>query len=370
MAIVRELLVRLGFQTDRKGINQANQAISSFRTKFAFIAAGATYAFSRISSFFTDVSRAALSADDLARSLGISLRDLTKIQGAAQQAGRIDFEQTAQALGRVQDLLTGFLSGTDETLSRIANSPAFSFEIDRESVTNNFDFILKGLANIQDESRRIQIAKNIFGKDIGVAVSRLAKNFDNFKSSIPDFEQLGVDAQNAIPELEKYQRAINNLSTAWMGLANSLTTTVIPALTKVTEYLTSAVEIYSGLFSGDDSLLAKGLKKGSQLLDPLFQATGLDKVSNFFKDFRENNRAAEYWKATMDYIENRPGYQSPGMIARGQAPLVMNTEFNINIPSGNTEEMKSYLSEDVNEAFMRLQRQYFENIKNNNPVIE
>ena len=367
MAIVRELLVRLGFQTDKRAINQANQAITGFRTRFAFVAAAATYAFSRIGNFFNDIAKATLASDDLAKSLGVSLGELTKIQGAAQKVGRLDFRQTAAAIQKVQDLMISFRQGISAEFANIARDAGVSgFFLDpKGDAIENFKTILQYLGSIKVETERIRIAENIFGKDLKNRISDLAVEFDKFEKSIPDFEQVGKDAENSLQSFKDYQDAINSLTAAWTNLTLKLSQTVIPLLTNISNILAGLSDVYLGLFSLDLSTLKQGANAVSKALDPLFNATGLYKVPEFIK----SGKAKETLDNVIDYTFN-PSLYSPDRIRDTLPNVTMNTEFNIKVPEGTDQQSAQYISEEVGVVLRDSFYNMLQNIQNNNPVIE
>lgn len=348
MAIVRELLIRLGFQTDKRAINQTNQAITGFRTRFAFVAAAATYAFSRIATFFSDIAKATLNSNDLAKSLGISLRELTQIQGAAQKIGRLDFQETSQALGKVQQLLRNFRAGTDDELARIAE--AFNFQIDvNAGPVQAFNQILEGLANISNVAERINIAERIFGNGLGAKFAELAGNLNEFKEAMPDFEQVGKDAEGSLQAFKDYQDAINGLTTAWTNLTLKLSQTVVPVLTGLANLLAGISDVYLGLFKWDKSTLQSGIKSISSVLDPLINKSGIN--------------------GAIDYVFN-PAVYSPNSLRQDMPQVTLNSEVNVTLPQGTPEETARYISEEANAAFQAKFQEYMQQIQNNNPMVE
>lgn len=367
MAIVRELLVRLGFQTDKRAINQTNQAITGFRTRFAFVAATATYAFSRIASFFNDIAKATLDSDDLAKSLGISLRELTKIQGAARQVGRLDFSQTSEALTKVQTLLTDYQSGTSRVFADIARDAANAgFFLDpKGDAVKNFKILLQYLGSIKDETQRIRIAGNIFGGNLKNRISDLSEEFDKFEKAIPDFEKLGKDVEASKDPILAYKDSINTLTSAWENLTLKLSQTVIPALTLVANVAAGISELFEGLFKFDLDFAKKGLSSASSSLDGFYKSIGLQRFFDFFKN-AEIKQVAEN---VADYVLTPQPYDYEGMRA-ARSNITLNSEFNISVPAGTPEETVTYVSEEVDRRFKAAAAKMFQEIQSNNPMVE
>ena len=170
MAIVRELLIKLGFQTDKKAINETNRAITGFKTRFAIAATAATYAFKVIKDFFTDIASATLDSEELARTLGISLNEFTALTQAAQKF-RIKPDQFAGVLSTLQKDLNDFLQGFGR-LPEIARQ--LKIEINRDTTPIElFEKIIQAIRAIEDETQRIRVANELF-PGLGAKLSDLS----------------------------------------------------------------------------------------------------------------------------------------------------------------------------------------------------
>ena len=369
MAIVRSLLIGIGFRIDRRAIATANQAITGFKTRFAIAASAATYAFSKLTGFFSGVATAALDAQDLANSLGTSLREVTGIQESFKNF-RIGENESKQLLQRVNELFQGFKLGFNTQLADIARG--LKFEIDRGGNSLKvLDQILNGLRQVENEQQRIEIASELFGNALGARIAKAAENYDQFKESAQSFtETLGKQREEGLPVLKAYEQSIVELGRKWDEFVMGLAPTLVPVLTSLMQQLAKPLEIFfkaldvgltawNAVFSFDWEKIKAAAKKGSEFLDPLFNATGLNHVSDFFKN-------ASYQKFVA-YAENREGALAANGMLGNAAVEVTN---NITVPPGTTEEQAQYMSNEIRLELEQAIYESFIEIQNNNPTVE
>jgi len=371
VAIVRELLVRIGFVTDKKAINATNSAITGFRTRFALAATAATFAISKITGFFNGVAQATLDSDDLAKALGLSLKQFGQLS-AGLKTFRLDDSQIATTLKTVNKLFVDFRTGANNELAQIAD--AFNFKIDRNAgPTVVFKQILEGISKIENEQERIRVAANIFGDALAPRISEMSQNIGLLTENVIKFENAGNNLENSLENVKNYTAAVTQLSTAFNQFAQSLAIVAFPVLTKLVQYLESLTNFYSGIFSGDKNLLKKGLEQGSALLDPAFNATGLNQVADFFKDLGKQtgtiNTADDYQR----YLNGEAGYEVNPYLnpfaARNNAMAVTNN-VEINVPAGTNLEQSESITDQVIDAIREGVWGVFRAIQYDNPQVE
>ena len=375
MAIVRELLIRLGFQTDKKAINETNRAITGFKTRFAIAATAASYAFKVIKDFFGDIAGALLDSDELARSLGISLNELRAMQEVAQKF-RINPQQLAGAFAILQKDLNEFAQGFGR-LPEIARQ--LGIEISRDTGPKElFDKYIEAIRGIENEQERIRIATALFGDQLGAKISDLSLKYDDFKDAVKEaYDQL-ENQPDVLPQAKAFEESVNNLTQAWTKFTYSISTTVFPVLQFLVEQLTIISNLARNLFDFNLSGVKSNLNSASKLLDPIFEKTGLNYVSDYFKNTFFGGQSAlngldkNTFSRINDYIENKPGYQYNGFLAPaggGSMPNVTNN-IDISVPPGSTDEQAQYISSQVQQAVDSSIMNTFYQIQNNNPVVE
>lgn len=375
MAIVRELLIRLGFQTDKKAINETNRAITGFKTRFAIVATAATYAFKVIKDFFGDIATAILDSDELSRSLGISLNELRAMQQAAQKF-RISPDQFAGVFSVLQKDLNEFRQGFGR-LSEIARG--LGIEISRDTGPKElFNRYIEAIRGIENEQERIRIASQVFGDQLGAKISDLSMHFEDFKDSVKDAYNQLENLPDVLDNAKKFEEAANRLSISWNKFSQSLSTTIFPVLETLLNLLTSISDIASSLFTSEEGSVKKALTSASKALDPLFEFTGADKISNWFKNTFFGGQSAlsgldsNFFGRVKDYVENKPGYKYQGFLTppmSGGAPNVTNN-IEITVPQGTTAEQAESMSTQVQQAVESAVMSAFTQIQNNNPVVE
>lgn len=371
MSIVRELLVKIGFKTDKQSIEETNSAISGFKARFLIAASAATYAFGKISQFFSDIATATLDSDQLATTLGTSLKELIAIQKAADQVGRLDFKQTNAAFLGLNKLLNNFRSGMDSSLTEIARG--LKFEIDREGGPQKlFDQILNSLNQIETVQDRIRISSNIFGDELGPKIANIAANITEFNKATEGFLEIGQEFENSVSAAKAYEDAVKNLNNSWEKFTMSLSTTVLPVLRNIIEYLTIISDFTRSIFTMDTSGLKGALNSASRLFDPFFEFTGLNKISDYFKSGRGgesllNSESAQ--KELIDYIENREGYSYRGNIPQSQMPTITNY-FEIDASPEGINKLYHDVYDSIKNAVDDAVYGTFKEIQANNPQVE
>ena len=364
MAIVRELLIRLGFQTDKKAINETNQAITGFKTRFAIAATAATYAFSKISQFFGDVATATLDAGELAQSLGISLNELKSIQQAAADF-RINDKQINSVLSDLnkdlRELQQGFGRLREASMLRGLKFDPFATAFDSLKV------ILQYLKTFENDLDRQKVAADFFGEGLAVKVSNLAKNFDGFTLAVDKNNDALRNTPDNTEKYKSYERSVNSLSKAWDGLVQTLSQYVFPVFEKLTNVLDYIVSFYGTLFSGDFLGFKNLLKDTSKSLDTYF-----DWIGSKFKGLQEWARP---------YVEVQPLQGASGSVlgadpyagfnnwANSTFPSVSNN-IEINVPPGTTAEQTQFIGVELQRMVEDSIMNTFYNIQNNNPQVE
>lgn len=372
MSIVRSLLIKVGFVTDKTTIHQADRAIAGFKTRFAIAAGAAAYAFTKITSYFSEIAAATLDADTLARSLGISLVEFTKLQKAAESF-RISDKQFSALFTDLNKKLVNFRYRLDGELLKL--SQAFDFNPDSiQNVTQLFDAVISKLQSIENDQQRKNFAE-IFFPGLGQQLSDLAKNADNFRDRASGFQQFAEELQKSIPKLSQYEESVRGLNNVWQDFVITISKDVIPWLVTLIGYLTPAINLlktvgnfWSTLFKGDKEGFKESLKMGSNQLNPVFEG-----ISSSFQGAKNtltgliSDIFSPAWQRFIDYSENRDYAMSPAM-AMG-APMVTNN-IDVQVAPGTTEQQAQYMSDRIEQQVEESIFNTFRQIQNNNPMVE
>lgn len=367
MAIVRELLVRIGFITDKRAINATNNAITGFRTRFALAATAATYALSKITGFFGDIAQASLQAQGLAATLGLSIEELNAINKGFK---KFDFNdsQIETVLTTLNEKFTDFRIGASDEIGKVA--AGLTFEVDRNAGPLKFfrDYLIE-LGKVQDETQRIKLATTLFGNQVAPLISNLSQNVGGLDEAITKAFKANPDLKESTEALKEYRQAINEISDAWSNLSLALSKTVVPVFTNILNILSSISEIYRGLFTFNAPVLKAGLEQGSKIFDPLFKETGLSYISDFFKEL-----AKRYSINLNNQDQNDPyGFNNSSRFLNPFAAtndMAVTNNVEINVPPGTNAQQAESLTDYVLNAIYDGVMNVFRQIQNNNPQVE
>lgn len=355
-SIVRSLLVNVGFVTDRKSVAQTDRAIAGVKTRFALTASAIALAGSQVINFLNSLSANAKNIDNLSRSLGISVNELLAMEKAASNIG-IDAGSFQNVLRITDALFQDFRQGGSR-LREFARG--LRIEIDpKGNAQDALNAILNGLRNIENEQDRIAVAREYF-PGLGVQVSDLAKDFDQFNASTQEFLKSQGDISSVVDGLKEYDKAITSIGNSITAFTQNFVVTFAPALRGIADLLSSITDLYGGLISKDGNKIAGALKKGSEVIDRVDPGV-IPAVRGFFTTVgTELNR---------DFTESesplaRIPYNAPGGAAN------MTNNIDITVPPGTTEEQANFISESIINAIDDRIFSTFMNIQSNNPVVE
>lgn len=368
MAIVRELLIRLGFQTDKRAINETNQAITGFKTRFTVAATAATYAFSKVAQFFNQVATATLDAGELAQSLGISLNELKAIQQAASNF-RINDTQLGSILSTLNHDLREFQQGfgrlRDAAMLRGLKFDPFAGPVESLKV------ILKYLQQFENDLDRQKVAADFFGDALAVKVSNLAKNFDQFTESVQQNNEALKDTPDNIEQLLEYERSVNEISKSFQNLFQVIISEIAPALKELAKWLEIVFRLYSSVISLNFDGLKKAGKDGFDYLTKAVEYFG-DKVGSTFKQVQDWARPyveVQALQGASGTVLGADPYAGFNNWANSTFPYVTNS-FEINVPAGTTQEQTQYMGEELQRMVEDSIMNTFFQIQNNNPQVE
>lgn len=341
---MRELLIKLGFQTDKRAINDTNRAITGFKTRFAIAATAATYAFSAVKKFFDNIASATLDADELAKTLGLSFNELRALQQGFGQF-RINDAQVGQILGTLQKDLNEFVQGFGR-LPELARQ--IGIEISRDtSATQLFDKIIEKLREVEDERDRIRLSAAIFGEQLGPRIAELAKNFDGFKESIAKSNEALKNLPNITEQARAYELALNGISFAFSNLATTVGQYVFPVLEKLINYLDYILRFYGSIATLDFTTLKAVLAEGSAKADSIFGS--ISSTLGNAKNSVLSTAASFLPERLSNYITN---------------------SIEINVPPGTTTEQAQDIADGLDGIIREAILGTFYEIQNNNPQVE
>ena len=367
MSIVRSLLISIGFVNDKKAINETNKAITGFKTRFALAATTASYALKIVKDFFSSVAAATLDTDELARSMGYSLKQVVALQQGFQKF-RINDSQASAILQTLQKDLDEFSQGYGRLRALMRDH---GLEIPKNATPLElFDTILKYLQKIDNEVIRSQIA-NIFFPGLGIKISDLAVNMNEFKESVDGAYEALKKTPDIKEDLRDYEQSVNSITRSLWDLFKIIIVTVGPAVRELSEYLQQVVRFYNAIFTGDFSTLKSSLSTISdqftKLGDGLFNKVeaGIKSITGYFNPYVQFDPNAP--KAS---LSNGVSYNWMESMLPASWVNYVNNQVEINVPAGTTQEQTQYLGTQIERLISDSINATFQDIQYNNPQVE
>lgn len=379
MSIVRSLLVSVGFKIDKQSIRTSERAIGSFKVGLAGITAAATYAFAQVARFLSQISSAAIEADDLSRALGISLKEFSQLQRASAGFG-LDEKEFSSALSSLNRLLLGFRQGTNSELSQIAYYTGL--DITRAGITAKEMFveILSYISTLRTESDKLRVAENIFG--LGTQGSArlvdISKNLEGFESAILEAESFGDSVESSLPGLKEYNLAVRDLIQALKELAFELSAVILPAIRSLTSALRIVSRLskilldnFNAILNADFKTFKDRLVDAFDLASPLLlevknipsiAGSIVEGIGRFAGDALKFILPDRLQNAALGFNSGLAG--SPSM----SSSLIVNNE--INVPAGTSESQAQYIADQIQQTVDDSIYNTFRQIQYNNPMAE
>ena len=354
MTIVRELVTRLGFQVDNRGIENFNKSIIGFKTRFALAAGTVATVLNKALGFFNDVAESVNSSQDLAAATGVSLTNIIAMEKAASQ-----FRVTSSEF---QGIFAGFNSVVQSAkvgmgaLPEIARQTGLEFKNANGDIKNTeelFVEVLKYIGQIPTEVEKVRIAGNIF-PGFGNQVARLAQDVEKFSNSTEGFTKFGKEIQDQIKTINDYQEAVNGLSMAWSELSTNLAIAVFPTITQSLQGFNEIIN-RGKEFGGGVSGFLEGFSEA------LLTTLGFDTLPNV--QIQAYKDEIEFQKRLGAYLKEQQEQKN----AANNSTVNFTNNFEFDVPPGMPEQQAQMIKEYVQEGVRDEIDATFSGILNNNP---
>lgn len=232
MSIVRELVTLFSFDTDERGITQAENAVSGLRDQlFALLAAGAAAG----ASLFGLAQSTANYADDAVKTaerLGLTVERLQEldfalgINGTSFAEQRVSFQRLA---GVAADAAAG-VQGARDSFDAIGVSVTDSAG-NLRSIDDLLLSVADGMAGLDNDTQRAALAQDLFGRSGGTLLTFLRNGSAGIQDLAAEARDLGgvlstEDARGA----EAFNDEMLRLRTFVRGLKNDIGIGLIPII--------------------------------------------------------------------------------------------------------------------------------------------
>ena len=341
MSVVRSLLISIGFKSDNSGVKKTEKNILGMTARIAASFTILKFFAKRVVGFFSGIADQIINSSNLAKRLGVTLKEISSIEKAGFDFG-FDKKEIESAFSLVNDLLTGLRNGTNDELNKIGRGLKFEV-LAEDNALDVFLNILEALSKINNETDRIAKADLIFGKALGVGISTLSKDVDRFKKLI-DENRLSNDFVESDKQAREFKASLDKLTMAFDKFLNVLSFTIFPLLTEIFTILTFVAELFRSILSGD-----------------------LINVVNIVKKFEDSSFVGSGFKAVGQFLSSGL-FDVNDKFDELNANVVVNNS--INIPQGTTAEMaQDMLSQFVDSVDAGISK-VFRQIELNNPLVE
>lgn len=380
MAIVRDLLVRIGFVTNKQTQTAVNKTIASTKKNLQNTSnvaqntvkntskaqksllllgrrmllgwAAALYSVKKFFSFFNAVAIRALDNDSLARTIGIAREELQALNSEAQNFGFKDNQ------------FSGVLSFLDKMNRDVKNGVTSFHKLNNQlrininpegTALDTLKTILEGVRQLDTEKSRIDFLEDLFPGS-GVQLSDLSQDLDNFYANVAKSTQRNINSGATLQTFKDYTKAINEFTDAFERFIQQLSIVVLPVLTKTLDIINGLLSVREAVFNYNRKLLNLDFASIAKDLSPSFE------------------RAKSVGKSAYDFLTENlmplSNYLMPTSNVGGMAPVNVTVSNTFQVPFGTTGEQAFSIAGQIESQIVSAMNRIFINIQNNNPQVE
>lgn len=364
MSIVRSLLIKIGFQTDKKALTNVNRSIEGFKTRFAIAAASVGFALKKAFDLFDNLAASTIQAQNFAKYLGVSLKEMIQLQKAFKGFG-IDENQFDQIFSRLNKLLVDFRTGANNELRKLAQDLNFEIQADAGPIQLLFD-VLTAISKL-NESDRARVSGNIFSPEVATQIAEVSTNLDKIVSSARSYEDAAKNIEDSTKVLREYKRAMDDIQNSIYDLSITLSSIALPYITPLLNIFKGLIDMYDGLFNLNFNKVVSSVKSISKSLDDVFDLTGMGLI----KKIAQNSDVRGMKDRFVEYAENRVVDPKRFVTPNGAvfSPIV-NNSIEINVSGEATTEQGLSIQQQVAEGVRQGVESTFSGIQNNFPKVE
>lgn len=248
MATFGDLVVRLGLDKSGfdRGIAGAKSTLTTLKSVAVPVAgavaalAAATGAAALAFKEFVAPSFEALDVlGDLSNRLGVSTDKLAALQHAAKMSG-IEQDSLTQATGKFLNTLSDAANGTKSAAAGFTALGLKASDLKNLALDDQFVAVARAFENIKNPADRIRIAMDLFGKSGAQMLQLLNGGATELIATLEDAHALGIAPSNEeVARIQRANDALDRMSAAWTGIANTVAIEVAPAVEDVANTITS-----------------------------------------------------------------------------------------------------------------------------------
>jgi len=185
--------------------------------------------------------------NDFAKALGLTYNELRAIQFAAGQAG-VDAGALNAAFAKMSDTLGTAFGGNDAAVKAFEGIGLSIADLEKMSPAQQFEAIANAINKIEDPSKRIAAARDIFGKSGGALISLFENAGQAIREAANTLGFFGINlSQLDVTKIDNAGDAMGTLSLMLEGVGNQLARVVSPYIQQVTQDTIDWVERMGGV---------------------------------------------------------------------------------------------------------------------------
>lgn len=362
MATVRELVTRLAFQVDRRGIDQFNQTIKNFKHNIVATTGDITSAFQSVVAFFNQGIDRVFNTKNLAERSKVAVEEFAALRRAAESLF-VDPKNFDNAFQKLSTDLANFSRGFGDAFEIIRKSEGeIQFNNINGQLKNTkelFFDILNYLRSFDDLSHAINVAESM---GLSEDIARLAyQSRDAFLAAAEANKAYGQSFKDGIPEVLEYKKNLVGFNQTLDEFYTAFVINILPAVTEGINQLTNSFKglglIYKEFKEGG---IGKALNfVGEAIAESVFDLFGFETVNNLQKKIAEED--IEFEQRKRAYLLANP------QVAKN---LNISNRVQINVPPGTNEQQATNMSEQLELMQQAFWDEKLRELISNNPQVE
>jgi hypothetical protein len=238
--------IKKGFAAAGNGAKSFGSALGALIPKTMLVAGAILAAIASIVAAIKNAINVAKQMKQIvseAKNIGLDVRSYQEWSYVLESVG-VGADKLSDFLKTLADEQNAVREGSEDIIAAFNKLGLSADKVSNMSQGELFKETVARLQNVENEVERTAIAYKIFGEDAANLTSLVAMNNQQLAQLTNNFYMLGgVASDSLIEKSNTLQYSIQNMSTAWQGLKNTLGEAVMPAITAIVNALTKAIAV-------------------------------------------------------------------------------------------------------------------------------
>lgn len=365
MTIVRSLLTRIGFEVDRRGLDNVDRAVQGFKRRIVFTGRDLKDFAFEAAGFLGEISRANVDVAELARNTNTSVERFVALREAARQF-RFDPGQFDHTFSRLSELLREAKTGYGEVyeIARKSygqlNLVPFAQTGDVEGALNA---VLRYVESIDKASDQVAILRDVIGGGAENSLIRVIEGgIDKFNEAADANRNFGKSFADSLPDQKKYLENLSKLEKQYEQLKQTAAAVLAPAATVGLNFVDTGLKGIQFLRDKSENEGKEEARSfvGQAIADSVYRLFGYEPLVDV------QNKVYE------DDIEfQRRLFQEYQRIQQQKTqPTTVNNTIDVNVAAGTPEEQRVQIAEAVRDEIEAFYDEKNREVISNNPQVE